>query len=303
MKIDRLLQMVLLFIHKKKLTASYLAEHFGVTVKTIRRDIDTLSIAGIPIYAEIGRNGGYYIHEDFALDKSLFSKKEKHLLDSILSGLELELLNEESKSIYHKLISKEPKSRLEHGSMVFDLNAWQRSKSDSQNLKVLDTVITCRQKIRCTYYKPNTEAFSIEIMPIKLVLKTGMWYVHALYKNKKEFRYYKLNRMQEIEILDDYFEVDKALLESVDYYEEWYGFDEKYEVKVRFYKPIYGELDKVMDTADIPWEAPFFDYTLHSSVDTWLLSTLLSFREHVSVYDVEAREQIKTILSKLQTYY
>lgn len=303
MKIDRLLQMVLLFIHKKKMTAKYLAGHFGVTVKTIRRDIDTLSIAGIPIYAEIGRHGGYYIHEDYALDKSLFSKKEKYLLDSILNGLELEMLNEESKSIYHKLVSTEPQNRIEHGSMVFDLNTRQSSKSEKRKLKILDSVIACRQKIKCTYFKPGSEGFSIDIMPIKLVHKTGTWYVHALYKNKNEFRYYKLSRMQAIEVLDAYFDVDEELLNDVDYYEDWYGFDEMYHVKVKFFQPIYGELDKVMDTADIPWEAPCFDYVLHAVLDTWLLSTLLSFREHVYIYDEEAKEKVLDLLKKMQALY
>lgn len=303
MKIDRLLQMVLLFVKKRKMTALYLAEHFDVTVKTIRRDIDTLTLSGIPIYTEIGRHGGYCLHEDYVIDRRLFSKKEKQLLDSILDGLELDLLNQESKAIYHKIVSKDQIDCFEQGSMVFDLRSFEKSKDDQEKLRMLDMAIKCQQKIRCHYYKPNCEPFEIDIMPIKLVLKVGAWYVHALYKNKKEFRYYKLNRMQGIEILDTYFDVDKDLLDSVNYYDEWYGYDDQYHVKVRFFKPIYGELDKVMDVSEVKWDQDYFDYVLRSDVDIWLLSTLLSFREHVIVYDETVRKELKALLKKMSSLY
>jgi predicted DNA-binding transcriptional regulator YafY len=200
-------------------------------------------------------------------------------------------------------VSTDKQSKFEHGSMVFDLSSWQNSKTDNKKLHLVDLAIQCNQKITCMYYKPNDLPFNIEVMPIKLVLKVGTWYVHALYKNKREFRYYKLNRMQQIEMLDSYFEVDDELLASVDYYEEWYGFNDNFNVKVRFFKPIYGELDKVMDASEVQWESDYFDYVLHSDVDNWLLSTLLSFREHVYIYDEAVRNKIIELLIKMKELY
>lgn len=65
-------------------TAAELAERFEVSVRTIYRDMDTLSAAGIPIYAKKGKNGGICLTEQFVLNKMLLTKDEQQ---EILSGL------------------------------------------------------------------------------------------------------------------------------------------------------------------------------------------------------------------------
>ena len=61
MKIDRLLEIVILLLGRESVTARELAEHFGVTVRTIQRDMTSIALAGIPLYANPGRSGGYSI--------------------------------------------------------------------------------------------------------------------------------------------------------------------------------------------------------------------------------------------------
>lgn len=59
MKIDRLLGILMMIINREKITAKELSEYFHVSVRTIQRDIDTLSMSGIPIYAEVGKTGEF----------------------------------------------------------------------------------------------------------------------------------------------------------------------------------------------------------------------------------------------------
>ncbi len=77
MQESRLFKIVYHLLDKGKATAPELAEKFEVSVRTIYRDIDALSGAGIPIYAEVGRNGGIHLMNDFVLDKAVLSKEEK----------------------------------------------------------------------------------------------------------------------------------------------------------------------------------------------------------------------------------
>lgn len=63
MKISRLLEMILLLMDRKMISAKELAQYFEVSERTIYRDVDTLSMAGIPIYAIKGRNGGISLME------------------------------------------------------------------------------------------------------------------------------------------------------------------------------------------------------------------------------------------------
>jgi len=77
MQINRLFEIIYILLNKKSITAKELAEHFEVSVRTIYRDIDILSIAGIPIYTSQGKGGGISLLDDYVLDKSLLSEQEQ----------------------------------------------------------------------------------------------------------------------------------------------------------------------------------------------------------------------------------
>ena len=87
MKDNRYFQMVYLLLQKGHMTAPELAEHFEVSVRTIYRDIDILSLAGIPVYATQGKGGGIFIQENFVLNKSLLSEEEQKQILMALQGI------------------------------------------------------------------------------------------------------------------------------------------------------------------------------------------------------------------------
>ena len=87
MKISRLFNIVYTLMRNENITARELAEKFEVSVRTIHRDIDTLSMAGIPIYASRGRNGGIALLENFVLNKSLLTDKDQLDILSALKSL------------------------------------------------------------------------------------------------------------------------------------------------------------------------------------------------------------------------
>lgn len=84
MNSGRLFQLLYVLIKEKKITAKTLAERFEVSERTIYRDMDRLSAAGIPVYALSGKEGGLCISQEFILSHSLLSAKEQ---DEVLSAL------------------------------------------------------------------------------------------------------------------------------------------------------------------------------------------------------------------------
>ena len=72
--LNRMLSIIYILMNKGTVTAGELAERFEVSVRTIYRDVETLSMAGIPVYAKKGKNGGISLTEQFVLDKMLVSK-------------------------------------------------------------------------------------------------------------------------------------------------------------------------------------------------------------------------------------
>lgn len=85
MQESRLFQIVYCLLEQGQATAPELAEKLEVSVRTIYRDMDALSAAGIPIYAQAGRNGGISLMKDFVLDKAVLSEDEKQ---EILTALQ-----------------------------------------------------------------------------------------------------------------------------------------------------------------------------------------------------------------------
>ncbi|MBQ7776392.1 MAG: HTH domain-containing protein [Lachnospiraceae bacterium] len=84
--INRLLGIIYIIMNKGTVTAKELAERFEVSVRTIYRDVDTLCMAGIPIYARKGKNGGISLTEQFVLNKLLITEKEQQeILAALLS--------------------------------------------------------------------------------------------------------------------------------------------------------------------------------------------------------------------------
>ena len=85
--VDRLFQMVYLLMEKPQVTAKELASMFEVSERTIYRDLDKLSMAGIPIYTSQGKNGGISILPNYILDKAVLSTEEKEKLFEALNAL------------------------------------------------------------------------------------------------------------------------------------------------------------------------------------------------------------------------
>ena len=87
MQVNRLFEMLYLLLQKGGMTASALAERFEVSSRTIYRDVETLSAAGIPIYAAKGKGGGIRLLPEFVLNKSLLSENEQNEILFALQSL------------------------------------------------------------------------------------------------------------------------------------------------------------------------------------------------------------------------
>ncbi|MGD9142787.1 MAG: HTH domain-containing protein, partial [Dehalococcoidia bacterium] len=84
MKINRLLEITLLLLNRGTVTAGELAERFGVSTRTIYRDIDDLSAVGVPVYTNKGRGGGVALLENYTFSKAMVTEQER---DGLLLAL------------------------------------------------------------------------------------------------------------------------------------------------------------------------------------------------------------------------
>jgi len=202
MQINRLFEMIYLLLEKKFMTANELAEHFEVSVRTIYRDIDTLSLAGIPIYALQGKGGGISLLEHYVLDKSVLSEREQNEILYALQSLTVTQVPEADK-VLAKLSSLFKKSRTNW--IEVDFSPWGSDDKGFSQFALIKDAILSHKIIEFNYFGSSGEKTARRVEPIKLIFKINAWYLQAFCLTRNALRMFKIVRMADVQITEDSF--------------------------------------------------------------------------------------------------
>ena len=196
MKIDRLIGILSVLLQKEKVTAPELAEKFEVSRRTINRDIENLCKAGIPITTTQGTGGGISIMDGYRMDRTLLTSKDMQM---ILAGLR-SLDSVSGSHYYGQLMEKIKSGSSEYisgsESILIDLSSWYKD-SLSPKIEMIQNAIEERRILGFHYYAPSGDS-TRKIEPYFLIFKWSSWYVYGYCLLRKEFRMFKLNRMDKI---------------------------------------------------------------------------------------------------------
>jgi predicted DNA-binding transcriptional regulator YafY len=187
MRASRLLSLLLLLQSRGRMTAQQLAHELEVSVRTVYRDVDALSAAGVPVYGDAGHAGGYQLLEGYRTRLTgLTAAEAEALFLSGLPGPAAELgLGSVLAAATLKLRAALPATLGEHAGRLaerfyLDAPGWYRRPEDVPYLPVVASAVWDRQVIQVTYrrWKEPTEV-TRRLEPHGLVLKAGTWYVVA----------------------------------------------------------------------------------------------------------------------------
>lgn len=297
MQNNRLFRILYYILERGKVTATELAEKFEVSVRTIYRDVDSLSSAGIPIYTMQGKGGGIGIVEDFVLRKSLLTAEEKEQIMVALQGLE------STSQLYQSdLLTKlSALFQVKNSNWIeIDFNHWQNDKAYEATFHQLKTAILGKHFVSFSYFASDERETSRRVKPIRLLFKNQSWYLYAFCLLRQEFRYFKLSRMKNLERLEERFEdsFEDVVLEKELTYENTIKLAVKFNRKVAF--RVYDELG-----GDIRTDAEGNLYTeIEIPNDHRLYSYILSFGDAVEVLDPpEIRVKMKEMIHQLAEKY
>lgn len=177
--INRLLSIIYILMNKGTVTATELAERFEVSVRTIYRDVDALSMAGIPIYTTKGRGGGISLTEQFVLNKMLVSKKEQKQILAALTSLRETGVREEEE-ILQKLgdfFMEKPDNWV-----AIDFSDWS-GRRQALFAQIKDAVLN-RHVILFDYYGQHGEMNRRCVEPVQLLFKEYTWYLRAFCRTR-----------------------------------------------------------------------------------------------------------------------
>lgn len=274
---SRLFKMLYYLLDRERATAPELAVEFEVSTRTIYRDVEALSSAGIPIYTEPGRNGGICLLQDFVLDKAILSENEKQEVLTALQSIsatgytgEKELLTKLS-----ALFSVNTRNWLE-----VDFSRWGKHGVDNSKFEILKTaVIQCRE-IKIVYENTNSERSKRIIQPLKIAYKSKEWYLKAFCMEKQDFRIFKLNRILELELLENTF-IPRTYPEAENEAQQTY-----LRIVLLFSKEIaYRVYDEFDETEMEYQENGDLIVRAEMPVDPWLIGYLLSFGAQVEIME------------------
>lgn len=197
MKVDRLLGIITLLTQNKKVKAKDLAERFEVSLRTIYRDIEDISQAGIPIITYPGGSGGIGIAEGFTLDKSVLTRDELQSIVLGLKSLSSVLPNASVRSLLNKLSPETDRFIIPKDDIVIDLASFYKN-SLAPKINILRKAISEKQTVRFEYYSKSGKTVR-ELEPYFITFKWAAWYVFGYCRLRNDFRLFKLNRLLRLE--------------------------------------------------------------------------------------------------------
>lgn len=189
----RLFQMVYYLMDKGQTTAPELAKKFEVSIRTIYRDIDILSAAGIPVYTTQGKGGGIFLPKKFVLNRSLISDEEQRHILTALQGFN-GMNEEKNQELLKKLgavFQKQTTNWIE-----IDFSDWHPQQEEL--FQALEQAIFHRIRICFQYFGREKSSSDRKVEPLKLIFKAREWYLFAYCCEKQEDRLFKLKRIKKL---------------------------------------------------------------------------------------------------------
>lgn len=205
MRSDRLLAILLLLQTRGTTTAPDLAEQLEVSVRTIYRDIEALSSAGVPVYTEQGRGGGIRLVAGYRTDATGLTAGEAQALFTF-SGRNTTgdaTTDAQLRAAFRKLLAalpseQRPVATLGEQRVLVEPQGWGRRAETGRFLDVLQRAVFESLAVHLRYRRPGREPSEYVVHPVGLVAKAGVWYLVAC--RDGEPRTYRAGRIEHAEL-------------------------------------------------------------------------------------------------------
>ena len=187
--VTRQFQMVYLLLERGRMTAAELAEKLEVSQRTVLRDVDALSAAGVPVYTTQGAGGGVALLPGHVLDKAALTDEEQRQLLLALQNLP----GGEGEQALTKLSALFRREREDW--LQVDLTRWGAGAADNEKFQLLKQAALGRQVLRFRYASSYGSTTPRRVLPARLVFKGQGWYLQAYDLDREDYRTFRLSRI------------------------------------------------------------------------------------------------------------
>jgi len=208
MRADRLLSIMLLLQVHQRVTSRELARRLEVSERTIHRDMDALSGAGIPVYAERGSSGGWALIEEYRTNLTGLSPVEIQALfltrpSKLLADLGLEKASNAALIKLRAALPSMHRDTAEYARqrIYVDPTGWGQSVDSIQYLHIVQQAVWQERKLRFIYKTGDCDAVERLVDPLGLVAKGSVWYLVAAVDGV--IRSYRVTRIHDAVVMDE----------------------------------------------------------------------------------------------------
>jgi predicted DNA-binding transcriptional regulator YafY len=298
----------MILLEKKRISAHILADMFEVSKRTIYRDIEAISMAGIPVSATPGTGGGIEIMGHYKIDKKVFSRDDLSALLMGLNSLPKTLRTREVEHTLAKLESLIPSEQakeieIKTNQILIDLTPWFEEANINHNLEIIKTAIDENRLLSFTYIDGHSKKSERTVEAYQLVLKGRSWYVQTFCHTKKDFRLFRLSRMTALTLLEEKFiprEYQKPVLDF-----EEAARDLQTIIKLRIHKSILDRLLEFCSFDNIKADGEEHYFVEYPFIDRdYYYDMLLSFGDKCECLEpLSVREKLKQKIQSLMQVY
>lgn len=308
MRIDRMLGIIVFLLNRDRVSARLLAERFEVSLRTIYRDLDSISCAGIPIITYPGKNGGYGIMANYKLDRQVLSLEDMSSIISALKSVNVSIGGDDLDTVAEKILNLVPTDKVETIKKKFeefsiDFTPWGFKPVFREYIRTIQQAISDAYLISFTYRSSKGESLFRKVEPMTLVFKGYAWYLYGFCLTRNDYRLFRITRMTSPAVLSEHFNRrEKTYQEFVtaagdvsSYVTLKLKFSPVIKQKAEEYFP-EGITEVLADGSSI--------VTLALPEDEWIYSMIFSFGEYAEVLQpVRIRDLVKEKTRKMLEVY
>lgn len=243
---SRVLTVLELLQSKPFITGPELAERLEMNVRTVRRYIMHLQDAGIPIESNIGRHGGYRIRPGFKLPPLMLTEDEATAVMLGLLGSSWLEVGQSSLAVegalakVSRVLPLSAREKLQAmSSHLFLFSGPQETRPDASLLITLSTAIGRQQRVLLAYRSARNQATQRPVEPYGIVGWEGRWYLVGYCCLRQDYRTFRLDRIQQSEVLEEIFERPKDFDCQTYVREKYQRQPARWHVEVVFHAPLH----------------------------------------------------------------
>lgn len=286
MKLEYVIKILFDLMSKKTVSATYLAEKYGISKRSVYRYVECLERAGVPLYSVRGKNGGFSVMDTYRLSSTFMTVKEFEATINALTAIE----NTVPDPILSGAVSKLKATRknefsgfeIKSGGLIIDAAPWGDAHGYKSKLAV---VMKCIEDDKCLlirYHDRNGEVTERTVEPHVIVFKQGLFYLYAFCRLRREFRFFKLGRIESATATAESF-VKQSFTEADLPLDFWHNVKIAETVEFEVNKRVLSDVEEWLGIENVEKLGDKFIARATLPVDEGLITKLMSFGSGVKV--------------------